>query len=263
MFNNKITLIKNSRGCWIIDTIKGCPLSINGGCFGDCYDNRIASRYGIDFKTPIRRDFKNSCEQLYFDGFENQTHQNEIIKQIISIDMPFVRIGEMGDPSIDWDHTLKIISAIKIAGKKIVIITKHINKMSQNHFNLLKNIDACINTSVSAIDDFYLLESRLEQFEKLKDYCNSVLRIVSFDFNTENEKGKQLKKVQDSLFSFGGNKVINTVFRPTKRNYLINDGIIKVEMRKFLGSRMLISDFNHDTFIGYCNDCNEMCGINL
>ena len=40
-----------------------------------------------------------------------------------------------------------------------------------------------INTSISALDNDYEIEYKLNQYNNLKKYCKSILRIVSCDFN--------------------------------------------------------------------------------
>ena len=58
-FKDKITFIKNNRGCFILDTIKGCSgcnKERPKGCYDDCYAYNITSRYKqVDFTVPIKR----------------------------------------------------------------------------------------------------------------------------------------------------------------------------------------------------------------
>jgi hypothetical protein len=255
-FKNVITLNKNSRGCYILDTVKGCSYVGNnpGGCYGDCYANHIASRYGMNFSDPVRSDFIRSNFQLYFDGFLDTSHESYIIKSIKKIDMPFVRIGEMGDPSEDWEHTINVCNIIKHTGKKIVIITKHWNTLPDY---LLDNLDGLyINTSISALDTEQQIEHRLRQYKRLKRYCNSIMRVVTCDFN-DIAKGK----IQCDLLN--NENVIDTVFRPSNGNRLIKDGTINVKKVKFLRSSMLASMHSSNVYFGMCDTCPDMCGINF
>lgn len=265
-YKGVITLNKNSRGCYIIDTVKGCTAgSLHGGkgCYGDCYAKNIADRYGFDFLTVKARKFEENTDQVYLFGLGDETHKNKILKEIRAADMPFVRIGEMGDPSLDWAHTLKVVGEIAPAGKPIVIITKHWKAIPEESLEDLAKWGLCINTSVSALDSGKELEHRLRQFERLKSVCNSVLRIVSCDFNMENADGFDRAIVQEELFKIGGANALDTVFRPGPKNVFVEKNIIKTSRVKFMRSMVLASVYNKDTYRGMCGTCPEMCGISL
>lgn len=260
-FKDKITLIQNSRGCWILDTIKGCSIvnAMPGGCYHDCYASKIADRYGWDFGTTVKREFEvDSAQGMLFD-FEDETHLNEIIRAIRKIEMPFIRIGEMGDPSWDWEHTIAVCEKIKAAGKPIVIITKHWTAIPPHLLEKLKGI--CINTSASALDESGELAYRVGEYERLKPYCKSVLRIVSCDFNLENNEGRARAKIQEYLFT--KERTLDTVFRPSPSNPFLVNGVIKAEKAQFLKVKMLASIHNPQTYFGRCETCPDMCGVRL
>src|SRR3990167_5047037 len=123
-YKEVITLNKNSRGCYIIDTVKGCSAgALHGGrgCYGDCYAKNIADRYGFNFLDVTTRKFDERTDQLYLFGFKYETHKSQILRAIKAVDMPFIRIGEMGDPSLDWAHTLSVCNEISVTGEPIVI----------------------------------------------------------------------------------------------------------------------------------------------
>ena len=261
-YKDIISLSKNERGIWDLDTIKGCKSGLEEnekGCYNDCYAYKTAKRYGIDFSKSIERNF------------ENEAHKKSIIRQIEKIDMPFIRIGCAGDPSENWEHTIKIIKQIKessqlslfdISSKKqIVIITRHWNILTDEQLNKISKYNICINTSVSALDNNDLINIALEQYERLKPFCKSILRIVSCDFNEENEIGKQKSEIQRKLFK--NKSTIDTVFRPSKNNDFVKDGIINVKKMSFMNSKQLISKMNKKAFIGKCQNCLEMCGLNV
>jgi hypothetical protein len=260
-YKSIITLSKNERGIWDLDTIKGCKTGIElnqKGCYGDCYAAKTAKRYGIDFSISVNREFIN------------EAHRKQIVRQIEKIDMPFIRIGCSGDPSENWQHTLKIISEIRNekqlllfdlkSKKQIVIITRHWKTLTDSELNELAKYNVCVNTSVSALDSESLINNSLEQYNRLKPYCKSVLRIVSCDFNLENETGKNLAEIQNSLFK--NTDVIDTIFRPSKSNYFVNNNIINTSKARFMKTQSLVSKFNRKTYLGKCAGCKEMCGIN-
>ena len=261
-YKDEITLIKNNRGCYILDTVKGCSICQKekpNGCYGDCYAKNIASRYGFNFSNPVNRGFSRDTKQLYLFDFQDTNHENKIINRIESMDMPFVRIGEMGDPSGDWGHTLEVCKIISQAKKPIVIITKHWDSIPDNALGPIGKLNLCINTSVSALDNEQELEHRLTQYERLKAVCNSVLRIVSCDFNKDHADGLDRSIIQGELFKM--EKHIDTVFRPSANNPFVLKNIIKTKKVKFLNSKVLASVFNDNTYLGDCNNCPDMCGI--
>jgi hypothetical protein len=265
-YSDKISLTKNDRGIYSLDTSIGCYSGVKddkNGCYGDCYSAKSARLYGYDFSKTVNRHFANT------------KHKQEIIREINAIPMPFIRIGSSRDPSEDWEHTLNIIEQISdglqnkqlnifgnLAPKKeIVIITKHWTNLTNLQLEKLKRFNICVNTSVSAIDEPNELENRLKQFKKLKQYSKSILRIVSFDFNTENEVGLKYSNIQNELFKTPN--ILDTVFRASKGNQLVKDNIINVKKSKFLGKNALISKYNKKTYFGKCGTCLEMCGINI
>ena len=263
-FKDKITLVKNGRGCFILDTIKGCRVCAKDkprGCYGDCYAKNIAGRYGMDFGQPIKRDFYRDESQASLFNFEDAEHASEIIRAIRDIPMPFVRIGEMGDPSEDWAHTIGICETIALAGKPIVIITKHWKSIPRELYEKISKINIYINTSISALDSDSEIIHRLIEYEKAKDFCKSILRIVSCDFNMSNEEGTRRANIQKRLFDKG--PAIDTVFRPSATNPLITNETINTKKVRFLKSNVLASVYSAKAYLGDCAHCPDMCGLSL
>ena len=250
-YSNKISLVRNSRGIYCLDTTMGCTsgMQTTGGCYNDCYAARSAKTYGYDFSKTVLR------------YFENRQHETEIINQINKVRLDFIRIGCSGDPSENWQHTVNILQVIKRCNKEIVIITKHWTNLTDEQLRFFNTLNICINTSVSALDKPELLQNSLEQYKRIKPYCRSILRIVSCDFNLENATGKRLSKIQHDLFK--NEDTIDTIFRPSKKNLLVTDKIINVSSNLFNGHKALMSKFNRKTFAGNCNICPEMCGIKI
>lgn len=247
VFGSELTLARNSRGCYILDTVKGCSIvnSRQGGCYGECYAANIAKRYRWEFGDPVSRKF------------QDEKSKTSLIRQIQKATMPFIRIGEMGDPSEDWENTLSIASQISGYGKQIVIITKHWKPIPRHLLPLLFGVT--VNTSISALDSRGEVAYRIAQFQKLKKWCNSVLRVVSCRFNESSYEGRQRAEIQDLLFT---HNPIDTVFRPSAKNEFIERGVIHVEPRKFLGTVMLASVRDKAAHFGDCESCPDQCGIN-
>lgn len=248
----KIALTKNSRGVYSLDTSVGCKSGMEnerGGCFGECYAAKSAKLYGYDFSKTVLRDFIN------------EYHRRRVIEQINRIPLDFVRVGTSGDPSENWQHTVSILKKIDKCNKEIVIITKHWTALSDADLEYLGTINVCVNTSVSALDKPDILANCLFQYARLKHFCKSVLRIVSCDFNTQNEIGRNLAKIQEGLFE--NDATLDTVLRVSRRNQLVVDGVINVKTTKFLGKKALVSKLNKKTYLSKCSNCLEMCGINI
>ena len=245
-FGDALTLAKNSRGCYILDTVKGCSIvnTRSGGCYGDCYAVNIAKRYRLDFGSPVLRRILDD------------RHRASLVRQMTKAPVEFIRIGEMGDPSEDWEHTLSIAPLIREAGKACVIITKHWKPIPDTILPLMHGIT--VNTSVSALDSHGELEYRLAQHERLKAHCNPVLRIVSCRFNLDNIDGRERHTTQERLLSMGG---IDTVFRPSPNNPFLVSGVIKAKTVQFLESKMLASIQDPEAYRGRCETGPDLCGL--
>ena len=251
-YSKKITLSENGRGIWTIDPIMGCRTGIEknkNGCFNDCYAYKTARIYGYDFTENVLRDF------------ESEKHLQSIIRKINSLEFPFIRMGNSGDPSENWEHTLNILEKLKPVEKQFIIITRHWNKLTLSQLERLSNLNVCINTSISAIDNEIELHQNIEQYELLKKYCKSILRCVSFDFNTKNKKGLNYSIIQDWIFN--NFDVLDTVFRCSKSNPLYKESVINIKETKFLGNKCFVSKRNPKTYFGNCNNCLEKCGLHM
>lgn len=251
-YSNVISLNKNSRGVYTLDTSIGCKSGMEnnkGGCYNDCYAAKSSKLYGYDFSKTVLRHFKD------------EYHRRQIVSEINNIKLGFVRIGNSGDPSENWEHTISILKGIQYCNKQIVIITKHWTNLTDEHLKFLNTINICINTSVSALDKPELLRKSLEQYERLKPFCKSILRVVSCDFNLDNITGHKFYKIQSELFK--NENYLDTVLRVNKNNPLVKEGIINIKRGKFLGKNAMISKFNKKTYLGKCSTCKEMCGVNL
>ena len=251
-YSNKISLTKNSRGIYSLDTSIGCAsgmLNEVGGCYNDCYAAKSAKLYGYYFGETVLR------------SFENEYHRREILKQINKVPLDFIRIGTSGDPSENWEHTISVLKQIETCNKEIVIIARHWTKLTDEQLRYFGTINICVNTSVSALDKPELMQRCLTEYNRLKPYCKSILRIVSCDFNLDNPEGKRLSDIQHFLFK--NTNVIDTVLRLNKGNRYIKDGIVNVTKAKFLGKNAIVSKLNKKTYFGKCSTCHEMCGVDV
>lgn len=251
-YAGKISLVRNSREVYILDTSMGCASGTKDnkrGCYGDCYAAKSAKIYGYDFGTTVLRDF------------ENEYHRRKIVNQINRIKLDFVRIGGSGDPSENWPHTVGILKKIDKCNKEIVIITKHWTLLADEDLQYFSTINLCINTSVSALDSPENLKRSVGQYERIKPFCKSILRVVSCDFNLENETGRKLAAIQDDLFK--NESALDTVFRPSKNNPFVTEGVINIKEAVFLGKKCIVSRRSRKTYLGKCSTCHQMCGATM
>lgn len=249
-YSEKLSLIKNGRGVWSLDTVMGCSYGMSlgkYGCYNDCYAARAAHRYGYDFSKPVNRVFLD------------KNHFEKIFHAINRCDMQFIRVGTSGDPSCDWRHTINILKAFRACKKEFVIITKHWETIPNDLLSDLAELDLTINTSVSALDADSDVDRCLIEYERLKNYCNSVLRVVTCDFNTYNPVGWKLATKQDKLIAITPD-YLDTVFRPSINNELVVKKVINTSEHKFIKSKVLVSKLNSSTYLNKCGTCPDMCG---
>lgn len=249
LYQSEISLTRNSRGVYCLDPIKGCASGMSatpGGCYGDCYAARAAKLYGYDFSQSVRRSFRNSA------------HLSEVVRAIERCPQTFIRMGCSGDPSEDWAHTMLILRMIHGCNREVVIITRHWNPATGEQLAEMAGMNITFNTSVSALDSELVRQNSIEQHARTKAVCRSVLRVVTADFNTENETGRAMAEVQNRLLRMG--PVIDTVLRVGKKHPLAVAGVINLSREVFLGKKVWASKFNKRTFMGKCSSCSEKCG---
>lgn len=245
-YSNRLTADTNIKGVLDIDPIKGCEDGIKKygerGCYHNCYAIKIAKFRGFDFsKSIVRRIFDSS----QFVGIIREIHKNKL---------PLVRMGTFGDPSFDWDHTLRVADFVKTCGKKIVVVTKHWRPMNQSQIKKAGRIGVFINTSISALDSPDEIKYRLGEYNRYKKYGTSVLRVVTCKFLL-----KTLDKAQDSLLS--NENVIDNPMRISKNHPLVREKIMSVKRVKDIDSYTWISRNNPKSFIGHCYQCSDLCGL--
>lgn len=240
-FCNSITLVKNKRWIYDLDTFKWCDYWLKENpkwCYWVCYANKILKSKWFDFSKLVYRNF------------EDKKHLEKIWKKLEKIN--FVRIWVMCDPSSDWDHTLNIVDMIRPYIKNIVIITKHWTILKEEHLERLNWL--YINTSISALDTDAQISHRLTQYNKLKKYCNSILRVNTADFTEQ-----RYINLQNQLLD--NENVIDNILRLPKNNKYVLNWLINLKKYNFLGSQQYASKHNENIFFWHCNDCKEKCWI--
>ncbi len=251
-FSNNLTATINRKGVLDVDTVKGCSFGMGkypvGGCYGLCYARRVANRYGYDFHRSVVR---------------KKVNHSRIEKVVKSHRLSWFRIGTMGDPSQDWDHTVYVsewLSRFRVP----VIVTKHWVTISDYHAVRLKDCGAVVNTSISALDSAAEVQHRLHMFYWLKEFgINSILRVVTAGFG-ETNNGKKLKYVQNGLIS--KKPIIDNPLRIPANDRLVVSGDVVVERNKFMVGGFggeTVSVNNKSAYLGKCGVCPDQCGVSF
>jgi len=132
-----------------IDTIRGCPNNCES-----CYANKLSSITIRDFTKPI-----------LVEKFTGRVHE----------DLTY-RIGNFGDPAINWAHTEKMIKKYKIKNFFVVTKLQSIKGFSGYCKNLQVSVDPM--NELHLIRTLQNVETLLNNFD-----VNIVLRIRSSDTN--------------------------------------------------------------------------------
>lgn len=245
-----LTASENHKGVLDVDTVKGCALGMrsnpDGGCYGECYANKIATRYGIDFSVSITRKLTPANRpNIFCTVRDHHSH--------------WYRIGTAGEPCHDWDSTIDVCETLKGTGKTPVIITKHWIPFSDDHIHRLENVGAVVNTSVSGLDSSAQIKHRVKQAGRLKQAgVSSVTRVVTCEFGTS-QWAIEAKEKQDYLMSL--TPVIDNPLRANKSNkHALNGDIILTRVDGAVGGGKYVSLHRPDVHLGTCDGCADQCG---
>ena len=247
-----LTAIENEKGVLDVDTVKGCTIGMrvypNGGCYGECYANKTAARYVIDFETSVSR-------KIRLDEFD------ALFKTVRDHRATWYRIGTAGDPCHDWANTLTVCEALHGTGKTPVIITKHWIALSDDDIARLRAVDAVVNTSTSALDSPAETKHRMRQIQRLKDAgVESINRVVTCNFGTS-AWATERQATQAMLLSIL--PVIDNPLRAAASNPRVLSGDIVMTRRDdAIGGGKSVSLHRDDVYLGKCIDCPDQCGAN-
>lgn len=248
-----LTAVENGKGVLDVDTVKGCTLGMqaypHGGCYGECYAFKTASRYGIDFCTSVTRQLTRSIKADIF--FAVKLYR-----------ATWYRIGTAGDPSHDWDNTISVCEALRGTGKIPVIITKHWKPLSDSHLARLRAVGAVVNTSTSGMDTDTEMEYRTGQIKRLGAAgVKSVCRVVTCHYGTS-EWARRCKEKQDYLLSFA--HVIDNPLRATKANkHVLAGDILLARNDRSVGGGKFVSLHEPNVYLGKCGGCLDQCGATI
>lgn len=247
-----ITASVNAKGVMDVDTVKGCSLGMatypDGGCYGACYAAAIAKRYGIDFRVAVRRQLA-----------DHQQHRDVLIRRLLDHPATWYRIGVMGDPCHDWDHTVRICRALRPAGKVPVVVTKHWRIATDDNLSWLRELGAVVHTSTSGMDTDAEISHRLSQHKRIQAAgIRGLLRVVTCVYGSSAWAGECAKR-QDALLREG--EIIDTPLRipPCDPRVLTGD-IVVARRSDSIGGGKTVSA-TESAFLGRCAECPDQCGV--
>ncbi len=252
-FKNVLTADVNDKGVLDVDTVKGCTAGMNarpdGGCYNTCYAAKIAKYRGIDFTVAVTRDIVI------------RSQQNAIEQAVANSPQGFFRIGTMGDPCHAWEWTVRVVEWLSEFAVP-VIITKHWMKLTDVQIGRLVAHGTVLNTSISALDTANELKHRIRQFNRFAEQGGqSVARIVSCDFNSDNPEGLRMARMQEELFKL--RPTLDNPLRANKSHALVRDGVIRLTKIKDLASERTVSLANETAYVGHCEGCPDLCGLTM
>ena len=246
-----LTATENQKGVLDVDTVKGCTLGMaarpEGGCYGECYANKIAIQYGIDFTVSVSRKL-------------TPWNRTDIFCTVRDHPNYWYRVGTAGEPCHDWDNTLEVLEWLQATKKTPVIITKHWIPLSDDHIARLKKVGAVVNTSVSGLDTDAQLKYRVAQINRLKAAgVTSIARVVSCQYG-DSEWAKAAKAKQDFLMTL--TPIIDNPLRAYKSNpHVANGDIILTRRDEAVGGGKLVSLHSNNIYLGTCDLCPDQCGV--
>lgn len=255
MYHDALTVQVNRKGVVDVDTVKGCTLGMraypDGGCYGECYARKIAARNGIDFSTSVSRYI-----------VDNWNHRDHVIKQLLDTGASWYRIGTMGDPCHDWDHTAHVISALRPAKMTAVIISKFWKPLSDDQVSKLLDVNVVVQVSTSGLDTDTETTHRIGQLERLRGYGIPVVnRVVTCAFG-DSMWARQCAEKQSHLLSIG--PVIDNPLRVSTANDRVQSGeILTTRRHDSVGGGKLVSLHSASAYLGRCSECPDQCGVGL
>jgi hypothetical protein len=252
LYSNVLTVDVNEKGVLDVDTVKGCTAGMAArpgtGCYGACYAAKIAKFRGLDFSQAVTRTIHTRAQA------------RAIERAVATAPQGFFRIGVMGDPCHAWEETVSVVEWLAEFARP-VIITKHWRVMTDEQMRRLIACAAVVNVSLSALDTPAELKHRKTQFFRYKVLGGaSVARIVSCEFNAENEEGARMKAIQEELFWL--RPTLDNPLRAPMNHPLVVSGVILMTRVQDLASTRSISLANKATYVGHCAGCPDVCGIN-
>lgn len=250
-YKGALTVAHNQKGVLDVDTVKGCTIGMRarpeGGCYGECYAAKIASRYGIDFSVSVSR------RMMPWD-------RGNIFRAVRDFSANWYRIGTAGDPCHDWENTVSVCEFLAGTKKVPVIITKHWMTLTDDQIDRLRAVHAVVNTSTSGLDTDAETKHRVRQIERLRAAgVKSVNRVVTCSYGNS-EWSRAAREKQEYLLSI--TPVIDNPLRITTSNERVISGELLTERQEHaIGGGKILSLHTNGIYLGKCSSCPDQCGV--
>jgi len=170
-----------------LDTVRGCPLGATNegyGCPWGCYAKEAVLRYHKIFDMPVSMELREDL----------------LRKDLRELEEDWIRIGVMGEPSLDWPLTLKVAEICHDEGKRVVIVTRLFTGMSDSILTKLSEIGTTLNITMCALDPPSLKSVGINVLRRYRDLGGrAVMRLVTFTF-----KDERLMEEQRAMLDWGG-----------------------------------------------------------
>jgi len=159
--------------------VRGCPFGDTNeghGCPWGCYAKEAVVRYHILFSIPTPMVLREDL----------------LRKDLRKLREDWVRIGVMGEPSYDWQLTLRTARVCWEEGKRVVVVTRVFQPPQAHILEGLAELGATLNVSLCALDPPEFLEPRRALLEEyLAMGGRAVMRLVTFTFRDPSLQGRQ------------------------------------------------------------------------
>ena len=165
-----------------LDTVRGCPggeTNDGFGCWWGCYSKEAMKRFRILFDIPISM-------KLVPHLLEND---------LKNLDDDWIRNGIHGDPSIDWELTLKVCRLAHKYHKKTVVLTRFWRMATQQQLDQLAEYNVILHGTICALDSNEFRKHILYHLDSY--HGKSVARVVTFAF-----RNSVLMDLQESLMNY-------------------------------------------------------------
>ena len=240
-YNGSLSLVnvnKKIKGTDIvgIDTYRGC----NHACI-DCYANRMSKISRKAFTSPVP-----------VINFTGKIRKDKIY-----------RIGTVGDPDHDWDHTSSIVKEMKRLGLQKCFFISKLQSIDGIDFEVVKNIQV----SLDPLNKRHFFKT-LRNIKKILDKdCNLMIRLRAVQ--TKNQDINRLQRVGinfarkykipllETKVKFSKSKYLDALelygYERINSTYQVKGSILK---KQKIPGVLSCDEFNRGSCIG-CNICDR------
>jgi hypothetical protein len=247
-----LTVEMNRKGVLDVDTVKGCTCGMgaypDGGCYGECYAQRTAHRYGIDFAQSVSRKLHTNW------------HKSTLCLIMADSGLSWYRIGTAGDPCHDWHNTITVMRALWPMKMTPVVITKSWIPPTDDQVEWFRKLGAVVNVSVSGLDTEAETRHRLAERERfMAAGIPTVTRVVTCRYGAS-EWARVCAEKQEYLLSL--TPVIDNPLRASGTNPRVQEGDILLTRRgESVGGGKMVSLHSESIYLGKCGRCPDQCGV--